>query len=56
MNTVTQITEHPRKPGRYIIDVDGREYAIVTAEAIAETKTRVGVVVDDTREIGRAHV
>src|SRR5688572_4474023 len=49
MNTVTQITEHPHKPGRYIIDVDGREYAIVTAEAIAETKTRVGVVVDDTR-------
>lgn len=47
MNTVTQISEHPRKPGRYIVDVDGREFAIVSAEAIAETKTRVGVVVDD---------
>jgi len=47
MTIVTQITEHPRKPGRYIIDVDGREFAVVTAETLAETRTRVGVVVDD---------
>src|SRR4051812_27865387 len=48
MNTVTQITEHPRKPGRYIIDVDGREFAVVTADALSAMKARVGVVVDDT--------
>ena len=44
---VTQITEHPRKPGRYVVDVDGREFAIVTADALVDTKTRVGIVVDD---------
>jgi regulatory protein len=47
MNTITQITEHPRKPGRYVIDVDGKQFAIVTAEALAATKARIGVVVDD---------
>jgi len=47
MNTITQITEHPRKPGRYIIDIDGRQFAIVTADALSATKARVGVVVDD---------
>jgi regulatory protein len=48
---VTQITEHPRKPGRYVVDVDGREFAIVSADALAETKTRIGVVVDDARAV-----
>ena len=47
MNTITQITEHPRKPGRYVIDVDGKQFAIVTAEALAATKARIGVLVDD---------
>jgi regulatory protein len=47
MSIVTQITEHPRKPGRYVIDVDGREFAVVTADALAATKARIGVVVDD---------
>ena len=46
MSTVTQITEHPRKPGRYVIDVDGREFAIVTADALSASKARVGAVVD----------
>jgi regulatory protein len=48
MNTITQITEHPRKPGRYVVDVDGKPYAIVTADALAATKARVGVVIDNT--------
>jgi regulatory protein len=47
MQTITQITEHPRKPGRYVIDVDGREFAIVTADALAASRARIGVVVDD---------
>lgn len=47
MSVVTQISEHPRKPGRYVIDVDGHEFAIVSAEALAETKARIGVVVDE---------
>ena len=49
MSIVTQITEHPRKPGRYVIDVDGQEFAVVSADALAETKTRIGVVLDDSR-------
>lgn len=49
MNVVTQITEHPRKPGRYIIDVDGREFAIVNADALVDLKVRPGVVIDDVR-------
>ena len=47
MSTITQITEHPRKPGRYVIDVDGKQFAIITADALAATKVRIGVVVDD---------
>ena len=47
MQTVTQIVEHPRKAGRYVVLVDGREFATVTAESLAETKTKIGVVVDD---------
>ena len=47
MSTVTRITEHPRKPGRYIVDIDGREYAVVTAEALSELKVHVGLGVDD---------
>jgi regulatory protein len=47
MQTITNITEHPRKPGRYVIDVDGKEFATVNAETLAETKSRVGVVIDD---------
>jgi regulatory protein len=49
MNVVTQITEHPRKPGRYVIDVDGREFAIVNADALVNTKVRPGIVIDDVR-------
>ena len=44
---VTHIAEHPRKPGRYIVDVDGREFAVVTADALAATKAHVGRTVDD---------
>lgn len=47
MQTVTQILEHPRKPGRYIVLVDGSEFATVSAETLAETKMRIGIVVDD---------
>ena len=49
MPTVTQISEHPRKPGRYIIDVDGAEFAVVNVDALTEAKVRIGVVIDDVR-------
>jgi regulatory protein len=47
MQRVTQILEHPRKPGRYVIHVDGSEYATVSAETLAEAKMRIGVTIDD---------
>ena len=47
MQRVTQIVEHPRKPGRYVVHVDGREFATVSAETLAESKVAIGVVVDD---------
>ena len=47
MQTITNITENPRKPGRYVIDVDGREFATVSADILADTTARIGVVVDD---------
>jgi len=47
MQTITGITEHPRKPGRYVVQVDGNEFATVGAELLAETKMRIGAVVDD---------
>ena len=46
MGTITQITEHPRKPGRYVIDVDGKQFAVITADALAAAKARIGVAVD----------
>jgi regulatory protein len=49
MSTVTRITEHPRKPGRFVVDVDGREFAVVTAEALSDIKVHVGVLLDDAR-------
>jgi regulatory protein len=49
MHTVTQISEHPRKPGRYIIDVDGHEFAVVNVDALTEAKIKIGVVLDDAR-------
>ena len=47
MSTITQISEHPRKAGRYVVDVDGKQVAVVTADALAATKARVGIVVDE---------
>jgi len=49
MSVITRITEHPRKAGRYVVDVDGREFAVVSADALAEIKVHVGVTVDEAR-------
>lgn len=52
---VTAITEHPRRKGRYVVDVDGREEAVVTAEALVEVGVRVGVQLSEgQREALRA--
>ena len=47
MSVVTRISEHPRKPGLYVVDVDGLEFAVVAADALAETRINVGVALDD---------
>jgi regulatory protein len=47
MSVITSITEHPRKPGRYVVDVDGREFAVIGVDALAESRVRVGAIADD---------
>jgi regulatory protein len=46
---ITSITEHPRKPGRYVVEVDGQEFAVVAADGIGATRVRVGDVLDEPR-------
>ena len=48
--TITQITEHPRKPGRFQIHLDGTRHATVGLELIARLGLRVG------REMGEAEL
>ena len=47
MDLITRITEHPRRPGRYAVDVAGHEVAIVPADTLAELKVRIGSVADE---------
>src|ERR1051325_2916245 len=47
MSIVTAITAHPRKPGRFLIAVDGRERAILSVDAIERLHLAVGRAVDD---------
>lgn len=39
---VTEIREHPRKPGRYVLTLDGSQKLTVSVELIAELKLKVG--------------
>lgn len=43
---VTGITEHPRRKGRYVVDVDGREAAVLTADSLVTLGVRVGVALE----------
>jgi len=45
--TITQITEHPRKPGRFQIHLDGTRHATVGLELIARLGLRVGREMDE---------
>ena len=40
--TITQITEHPRKPGRFQVHLDGTRHATVGLELIVRLELRVG--------------
>ena len=42
MAAVTSISEHPRRPGRYVVAVDGVDVAVVGAQLLAEQKLRRG--------------
>jgi len=45
--TITGITPSPRKPGRFILEVDGEQVAIMSIEAIERLQLGTGVAVDD---------
>lgn len=44
---VTRIIEHPRKPGRYVVEIDGRDAGTVAAETLAALGVRVGGAADE---------
>jgi regulatory protein len=46
---VTSITEHPRRKGRYVVDVDGREAAVLTAETLSTLGVRVGAALGEAQ-------
>lgn len=39
---ITAITEHPRRKGRYVVDADGREVGVLTADSLVALGVRVG--------------
>ncbi len=45
--TITALREHPRKPGRYAVHLDGKSVATVNASFIHDAKLAVGAVVDE---------
>src|SRR6185312_7431364 len=44
---ITAITPSPRKPGRFSLEVDGREVALVSIEAIERLRLGTGRTLDD---------
>lgn len=47
MSVITGITAHPRKPGRFSIEADGRELAILSIEGIERLRLAAGVTIDE---------
>ena len=44
---ITALREHPRKPGRYAVHVDGKSVATVNASFIHDAKLKVGSELDE---------
>lgn len=45
--TITALREHPRKAGRYIVDINGKQAAVVGAAYIHDARLKVGMELDD---------
>ena len=45
---ITALREHPRRAGRYILELDGEPLGAISVELIADLGLRVGVTVDAT--------
>lgn len=43
---ITALREHPRRPGRYVVELDGSALGAVSVELIADLQLAVGRVVD----------
>lgn len=44
---VTALREHPRRAGRYVLEIDGQAFGALSVERIADLALRVGGTVDD---------
>lgn len=49
MPTITRISEVPRKPGRYLVEVDGQPVGTVSADIIGAEKLFVGAVLGEVQ-------
>ena len=49
MPTVTRISEVPRKPGRYLLEVDGQPFGTVSADIIGSEKLFVGAALGEAQ-------
>src|SRR6266516_3691944 len=47
MQTITAITPHPRRPGRFALEVDGRELATLSIDSIERLRLATGAVLDE---------
>ena len=46
MSRITALTEHPRRRGRYRLELDGESKTVVDAELVLELRLKIGLEVD----------
>ncbi|WKW12487.1 regulatory protein RecX [Pseudogemmatithrix spongiicola] len=50
MATITKLREHPRKPGRFELELDAATTLTISLELIADLKLKVGRVLDEAEQ------
>ena len=56
-HTITDITEHPRHRGRFVVAIDGADAGTISVDAIVELGLAIGTTVSPatTRQLAEAH-